>query len=261
MRDNPLRQRWNAGEAALGAWLSIPDSFCAEVVARTEFDYVCVDCQHGQIGYSSLPSILQAINLGTATPTVRVPWNEPGIIGKSLDAGARAIIIPMVNTRTQAEAAVSACRYAPDGSRSYGPTRVSRQEGADYHANANADTAVITMIETREALDNLDDILSVPGIDAIYVGPADLSISLGLPPGNNDGDPVFDEAYETILAACDRHDVVPGCHTLASLGARRLEQGWRMITVHNDVLGVARAAREDLAMARGDSSEADGSTY
>ena len=261
MRDNLLRERWEAGEAALGAWLSIPDPFCAELVARTEFDYVCVDCQHGQIGYSSLPSMLQAINLGTATPIVRVPWNEPGIIGKSLDAGARAVIIPMVNTRAQAEAAVAACRYAPDGSRSYGPTRVIRQEGADYYAGANADTAVIPMIETREALDNIDDILSVPGIDAIYVGPADLSISLGIQPGNNDGDPVFDEAYSRILAACERHGVIPGCHTVASLGPKRLEQGWRMVTVHNDVLGVIRAAAEDLASSRGAPSGSDRSTY
>ena len=261
MRDNPLRERWRSGEAALGAWLSIPNPFCAEIVARTDFDYVCIDTQHGQIGYSSLPSMLQAINLGRATPVVRVPWNEPGIIGKSLDAGARAIIVPMVNTTAQAEAAVSACRYAPAGSRSYGPTRVIRQEGADYFANADADTAVIPMIETREALDNLDDILSVPGIDAIYVGPADLSISLGIQPGNNDGDPVFDEAYESILAACGRHGIVPGCHTVASLGSRRVKQGWRMVTVFNDVLGVARSAKEDLAAGRGESTEADRSTY
>lgn len=261
MRDNRLRQRWAANEPAIGAWLSIADSFAAEVVARTDFDYVCIDTQHGQMDYSSVPSMLQAINLGSATPVVRVPWNEPGIIGKSLDAGARAVIIPMVNTRAQAEAAVSACRYAPVGSRSYGPTRILRQEGPDYFANANADTAVVVMIETEEALGNVDDILSVPGVDAIYIGPADLSISLGLSPGNNDGDPVFDDAYETILGACARHGVVPGCHTVPSLGARRVEQGFRMVTVHNDVLGLMRSASEDLAAGRGGAAESETSTY
>ena len=261
MRDNPLRLRWNAGEAAIGAWLSIPNSFTAELVARTDFDYVCVDTQHGLSDYSAVPWMLQAINLGTATPVVRVPWNEPGIIGKCLDAGARAVIIPMVNTREQAEAAVGACRYAPAGARSYGPTRVSRQEGADYFDNANADTAVIPMIETREALANIDAILSVPGVDAIYVGPADLSISLGIEPGNNDGNPVFDDAYATILAACERHGVVPGCHTLAALGTRRVEQGFRMVTVHNDALGLARSAKDDLATARGKTAGPDTSTY
>jgi 4-hydroxy-2-oxoheptanedioate aldolase len=261
MRDNPLRQRWADGEAALGAWLSIANSFSAELVARSDFDYVCVDTQHGQIDYSSLPSMLQAVNLGSATPVVRVPWNEPGIIGKCLDAGARAIIIPMVNTREQAEAAVSACRYAPVGSRSFGPTRVSRQEGSDYYANANADTAVIPMIETQEALGNLDDILSVPGIDAIYVGPADLSISLGIKPGNNDGDPIFDRAYAEILAGCERHGVVPGCHTVAALGARRVEQGFQMVTIFNDVLGLSQSAAANLAEVRGATAEADSSVY
>jgi len=261
MRDNRLRQRWTAGEAAMGAWLSIPDAFAAEVVARTDFDYVCIDTQHGQIAYSSVPYMLQASNLGSATPVVRVPWNEPGIIGKSLDAGARAVIIPMVNTRAQAEAAVSACRYAPVGARSFGPTRVLRQEGPDYFANANSDTAVIPMIETAEAVGNVNDILSVPGVDAIYIGPADLSISLGLDPGNNDGDSVFDEAYETILAACARHGVVPGCHATPQLGPRRVEQGFQMITVHNDVLGLMRSASEDLAAGRGGSAESESSTY
>lgn len=261
MRPNRLRQRWTDGEAALGAWLGIANSFSAEIVARTDFDYVCVDTQHGQIDFSSLPSMLQAVNLGSATPVVRVPWNEPGIIGKCLDAGARGVIIPMVNTRAQAEAAVRSCRYAPDGARSYGPSRVSRQEGSDYYDNANADTAVIPMVETEEALGNLDEILSVPGIDAVYVGPADLSISLGLRPGNNDGEPAFDDAYSTIVAACQRHGVIPGCHTLASLGSRRVEQGFRMVTVFNDALGLGRSAAEDLATGRGEVAEVSKATY
>lgn len=251
MRTNPLRDRWSAGEPAIGAWLSVANSFSAELVARVDFDYACIDTQHGQVDYSSLPSMLQAVNLGEPTPTVRVPWNEPGIIGKSLDAGARAIIIPMVNTREQSEAAVRACRYAPDGARSYGPTRVSRQEGGDYYAGANADTAVIPMVETVEALGNLDDILSVPGVDATYVGPADLSISLGLPPGNNDGEAAFDEALEAIVSACRRHSVIAGCHTTPALAARRIEQGFKMLTVYGDVLGIVRSAEEDLAAGRG----------
>lgn len=261
MRQNPLRQRWTDGQPALGAWLSIGNFFSAELVSRVDYDYICIDTQHGQLDYSSVSSMLQAVNLGTATPVVRVPWNEPGIIGKCLDAGARAIIIPMVNSREEAEAAVSACRYAPEGSRSFGPSRAVRQEGSDYYANANADTAVVPMIETQQALDNLDDILSVPGIDAIYVGPADLSISLGLQPGNNDGDPVFDGAYQKILEACARHDVVPGCHTVVDLGARRIEQGFRMVTIYNDVLGIVHSATGDLAKVRGAAAEADSSVY
>ena len=246
-----MRERWAAGEAALGGWLAIPSSFSAEIVARCDLDYVCVDTQHGLVDYSDSWPMLQAVNLGSATPLVRVPWNEPGIIGKSLDAGARGIIVPMVNTRAQAEAAVAACRYAPEGGRSYGPARVVRQEGSDYYAHANADVAVIPMIETVEALTNLDDILSVPGVDAAYVGPSDLSVSLGLPPGNNDGEAAFDEALAAIAAGCVRHGVIAGCHTVSELCPRRIEQGFRMITVTSDTTALARALEDELRRARG----------
>lgn len=246
-----MRERWAAGDAALGGWLAIPSSFSAEIVARCDLDYVCVDTQHGIVGYRDSWPMLQAVNLGSATPLVRVPWNEPGIIGKSLDAGARGIIVPMVNTRAEAEAAVAACRYAPEGGRSYGPARVARQEGSDYYAHANADVAVIPMVETVEAVANLDDILSVPGVDAVYVGPADLSVSLGLPPGNNDGEDAFDEALAAIVAGCVRHGVIAGCHTVSELCPRRIEQGFRMITVTSDTTALARALEDELRRARG----------
>ena len=251
MRSNPMRERWASGEPALGGWLGIPSSYSAEIVARCDFDYVCVDIQHGLLDYGDAWQMLQAVNLGSATPVVRVPWNEPGIIGRSLDSGARAIVIPMVNTRAEAEAAVQACRYAPDGSRSYAGTRVVRQEGSDYFANANADVAVIPMVETTEAVDNLDDILSVPGVDAIYVGPSDLSVSLGLHPGNNDGEPTFDAAVAKILDGCARHNVIAGCHTVSELCQRRTEQGFRMITVTSDTVALTRALEDELRRARG----------
>ena len=251
MRRNPMRERWAAGEPAIGGWLGIPSSYSAEIVARCDFDYVCVDIQHGLLDYGDAWQMLQAVNLGSATPVVRVPWNEPGIIGRSLDSGARAIVIPMVNTRAEAEAAVQACRYAPEGGRSYAGTRVVRQEGSDYFANANADVAVIPMVETAEAVDNLDDILSVPGVDAIYVGPSDLSVSLGLNPGNNDGEPSFDAAVARILDGCARHNVIAGCHTVSELCQRRTEQGFRMITVTSDTVALTRALEDELRRARG----------
>ena len=262
MRNNPMRHRWNEGEPAFGGWLAICNSMTAEIVARRDFDYVCVDSQHGLVDYSDIWKMLQAINLGTATPLVRVPWNEPGIIGKSLDAGARGIIVPMVNTRASAEAAVRACRYAPAGSRSFGPVRVIRQEGPDYYANANTDVAAIPMIETVEALANLDEILSVPGVDAVYVGPADLSVSLGLPPGNNDGEAAFDDALGAIVAACRRHNVVAGCHTVSELCQRRVEQGFRMITVTSDAVSLTRGLEDEWRRAHGqDPIERSASMY
>ena len=263
MRNNPLRNRWAAGEPALGAWLAIPSSFSAEIVARHNFDYVCVDAQHGLNDYRDVWQLLQAVNLGSATPVVRVPWNEPGIIGKSLDAGARAVIVPMINTADQAAAAVQACRYAPDGSRSYGPARVLRQEGPDYFEHANADVAVIPMIETAPAVGNLDSILSVPGVDAIYVGPSDLSVSLGLAPAENDGVPAFDEAYATIIDGCRRHGVVPGCHTTTERAPERVEQGFAMITVTSDAVALTRAIGQALLAVRdaAGSSSDSGSIY
>ena len=251
MRSNPMRERWAAGEAAVGGWLTIPNAFSAEIVARCDFDYVCVDTQHGFSDNMNSWKMLQAVNLGSATPVVRVLWNESGLIGKSLDAGARAIVVPMVNTRADAEAVVRACRYAPDGIRSYGPARALRQEGPDYYAHANSDVAAIAMIETVEAIENLDDILSVPGLDAAYVGPSDLSLTLGLPPGNNDGNAAFDDALETIAAGCERHGVVAGCHTSAELCQRRIQQGFRMITITSDVVALTRALDDELRRARG----------
>ena len=126
-----------------------------------------------------------------------------------------------------------------------------RQEGSDYYTRANADVAVIPMIETVEALSNLDNILSVPGVDAIYVGPADLSVSLGLPPGNNDGKPAFDDSMAAVVDGCVRHGVVPGCHTASELTQKRIEQGFRMITVTSDTVALTRALEDELRRARG----------
>ena len=251
MRSNPMRERWAAGEAAVGAWLTIPNAFSAEIVARCDFDYVCVDTQHGFNDHDEMWKMLQAVNLGSATPIVRVLQNQSGLAGKSLDAGARGIVVPMVNSRAEAEAAVRACRYAPDGERSYGPARALRQEGADYYDHANADVAVIPMIETATAVEDIDDILSVPGVDAAYVGPSDLSLTLGLPPGNNDGKAAFDDALAAIVAGCERHGVIAGCHTSAELCPRRIEQGFRMITVTSDLISLVRGLDDDLRRSRG----------
>src|SRR6266436_3407956 len=139
MRPNGVRDAWAVGRPALGAWLTIASAFAAEIVAHAKFDWICVDMQHGVIDYAQMVTMLQAVSSTPVTPLVRVPWNEPGIIGKSLDAGARGVIIPMVNSRADAERAVQACRYAPVGARSYGPVRASYYVGFDYFANANED--------------------------------------------------------------------------------------------------------------------------
>jgi len=234
----------------MGGWLSVPSSVSAEVAARVGFDFLCVDTQHGAIDYQVATTMLQAIALGAGAPIVRVPWNEPGIIGKMLDAGAEGVVIPMVNSPAEAEAAVRACRYAPAGSRSYGPSLTGMRH-PDYFAWATENVVAIPMIETVDALGRLDDILATPGVDAVYVGPADLSVSLGLPPGNNDDRPEFTEALEAVVAACRRAGVVPGIHASGALSARRLEQGFQMITVASDLLSVRSGMAGELDLAHG----------
>lgn len=247
-----MRQRWADGDNLIGGWLSIPATLSAEVMARAGFDYVCVDTQHGTVEYQVAVELIRAIEHGGSTPIVRVPWNEPGIIGKMLDAGAEGVIIPMVNTVEEAEAAVRACRYAPQGgARSFGPT-VGRIRRSDYVEWAADNVAVIPMIETKQAVENLPDILQVPGIDAVYVGPADLSLTLDLPPGNNDGEPAFDDAYAKIVTECQKAGVMPGCHATGALTPKRFAQGFRMVTAIADQLALGAGAKSALADARGD---------
>ncbi|WP_419918408.1 HpcH/HpaI aldolase family protein [Candidatus Poriferisocius sp.] len=244
--NHPLDEAFVSGRPALGAWASLPVAMGCEIMARAGFDYVCIDMQHGLADYSDVLPMLAAIDLGTSSPVVRVPWNEQGIIGRILDAGASGVIIPMVNSRAEAEAAVRSCRYAPEGSRSFGPTRVSLRDGTGYFAHANRAVKCIPMVETATALDNLDGIVSTPGVDAVYVGPADLSVSLGLPPGNNDGEAAFDEALAAIVTACRRHGVVPGIHSTPILAPTRVEQGFRMVTVTGDSVALSSAVNSHL---------------
>ena len=220
-----LREMWASRWSSARRVAVVPAStITAETAARQGFDYVCVDTQHGAIDYQAAVGMFQAIELGGGTPITRVPWNEQGIIGKMLDAGAQGVIVPMVNTREQAEAVVRSCRYAPEGSRSFGPT-VAGMRHADYVAWAGTAVAVIPMIETTEALGNLDEIMSVPGVDAIYVGPADLSLSLGLKPRNNDGEaalrrrPARRSSTHAVATASCRAST-PAAHSPASGSSR-----------------------------------------
>lgn len=249
MRTNTVKAKWAAGEVTYGGWLSIANSFSAEVMANQGFDWLCVDMQHGVVDYADAVTMLQVIGSTPTIPIVRVPWNEPGIIGKMLDAGAMGVIIPMVNSVEEAEAAVRACRYFPQGARSYGPTRASYYAGADYFGGANKEIACIPMIETKQAVERLDDILAVPGIDAVYVGPADLSITLGLPPGMaNEG--AFEEARVLIAKKCLEHGVTPGIHANASLAEKHAAAGYRMITVSGDAVAMAAQAAADIRSVR-----------
>lgn len=241
-----LKARWAAGEITLGAWCMIPDGLTAETLARGGFDWVLIDIQHGCMDYETALAMIRAIDLTPAVPIVRVPWNDPGIIGRVLDAGALGVVIPMIQTAEDARRAVEACLYAPAGRRSFGPVRVGMRDGAGYFSEANARVAVIPMIETLEALEAVEEIAAVPGVDALFVGPFDLSVALGLPPGDNDGKPAFDAAIRKISNAAEKSGVAMAVLSNAKVAPQRIAQGFQMISVTTDIAALTAATRADL---------------
>lgn len=208
-----LRDRLAKPEPFLFAWASMPGAVYIDEIARLPFEGVCVDLQHGVIGFSDLAVMVPAIMARGKPAIARLLWNDPGLIGQALDVGADVIISPMVNTRKDAEILIKASKYPPLGSRSWGGYAASRASGmtqADYLAKANRLTFAMAMIETQEALDNLDEIAATPGLDGLFVGPNDLAISLAKGSG---ADPHGDQAkaaMQRIVAAAKKHDLVPG---------------------------------------------------
>lgn len=240
---NRLKQIWGEGRAAVNGWLAIPSGFSAEVVAQCGFDTVTVDLQHGVQDYHSMVSCFQAMQAHPVTPMVRVPWNEPGIIGKVLDGGAMGVICPMVNTPAEARAFVAASKYPPDGSRSNGPIRAGFYgEASSYQETANSECLAIPMIETREAVANLEAILDVPGVAGIYIGPSDLGYSHGLVPKLDREEPEMLAIFDRAIAAAEKRGLHAGVHCgTAAYAARAIGMGFRLVTILNEV-GLMRAA-------------------
>jgi 4-hydroxy-2-oxoheptanedioate aldolase len=248
VRENTVKTIWAKGGVVVNGWLSIPSSVSAEVMAHQGFDSLVVDMQHGLVDYQVAVTMLQAISTTNVIPFARVPWNDPAHIMKILDAGAYGIICPMINTRKEAEQLVRTCKYAPKGFRSFGPTRASIYGGADYAKYANDTIVVMPMIETKEAVDNIDDILSVPGIDAVYVGPGDLSLTMGFPAKLDQEEPSVVAALDTVLAACKRHKIVAGLHNgTSAYAAKMAAQGWQFVTLASDARFLAQRAAEEAA--------------
>ncbi|MGE5338164.1 MAG: HpcH/HpaI aldolase family protein [Gemmatimonadota bacterium] len=251
MRENRLRALWRDNRAAVNGWLHIPDGFCAELMAHQGYDSLTIDMQHGVIGYQAMVTMLQAISTTPTVPTVRVPWLEPGILMRALDAGAYGVICPMVNTRDDAARLVSYAHYAPRGARSFGPIRAQLYGGADYLRIADDTIVVFAMIETAQALDNLDAILSVGGLDAIYIGPTDLALSMGYEPNMDDPDPAVAQAIDHILERAQAHHVVAGIHNMGAEAARaRVAKGFRFVSVSSDARLMAAASQSLLAQMR-----------
>jgi 4-hydroxy-2-oxoheptanedioate aldolase len=247
VRANRIKQMWRDGRCVTLGWLSVSNGFTAEVMARQGFDALCVDMQHGLTDLSGLCPMLQAISQTDTVPVVRVPWNDPATIMKALDLGAYGIIVPLINTAEDAAKAVAACRYPPVGMRSSGPVRAVHYAGADYLAQANGEIVVMAMVETKEGLVNLDAICGTPGLDAVYIGPADLSFALGLAPRGDNPDPVHLETCDRIRETAHKHGIKACMHCAsAAFAAGAVKRGFDLIMLTSDLASMIAGVRRQL---------------
>ena len=253
MRKNKLKELFKAGKPIINSWLAVPSSFSAEVMANQGWDSLTIDMQHGLIDYSNAVNMLQSISTTKTTPMARVNWNEPGQIMKILDAGCYGIICPMVSNRKEAENFIQACQYPPNGYRSFGPIRASIYAGDDYAKHANHEIFKLAMIETKEALEKLDEILDTPNLDGIYIGPADLSLAVGEEPGFDK--PESTKAYKEILRILDaakKRNLLAGLHNgTAEYAQKMIEKGFNLVTVGSDSRYIAAGSKSDLQKLKG----------
>ncbi len=258
MTGNPLKAVLAEGRTAFGLWSVVPGSVGAEILAEAGADYVCVDQQHGLIDYDSMVPMFQAIRAEGAAPITRVLSNDPFLIMKALDAGAWGVIVPLVNSTEDAARAVAACRYPPRGMRSYGPVRAAGVIGSRDPEELGGEVLCLVMVETREALERVEEIAATPGLDGIYIGPSDLALSLRLPPTLDVSEDVHVEAVNEIREACHRHGIAAGIHSASGEPARgHAEAGFDMVTVASDAALLKNAARTEVIVARGERVEDD----
>lgn len=252
MRENHLRATIAARETAVNGWISAQSTYAAEVLSYAGFDGITIDVQHGMVGVEGAIAMLQAISAGPAMPMARCPSLDPAVIGKLLDAGAYAIICPSIDTAEQAASFVAACRYPPTGRRSFGPSRGLLYGGDDYARGADAAIMAWAMVESVESMSNLDAILSTPGLDGIYVGPNDLALSMGHPPGAAVPADEVDAAMEGIRAATAAVGMATGVFCAsADMAARMAERGWNMVTPGNDIAILKEGAAARILQVRG----------
>jgi 4-hydroxy-2-oxoheptanedioate aldolase len=264
MRANHVRRRLAAGEPSVGTWLSLPSPEAAEYVSRLGFDWLVVDSEHNPIDIRTLAQMFASLAASGSAPMVRIPWNTPENFKRVLDAGAWGVVVPMVNSREEAEQAVSAARYHPQGTRSVGGGRfpLSFETGAEeYFRNANEQILVVFQIEHIHGVENADAILSVPGVDACFIGPNDLAASMGLGLGvpRESDEPRLMEAIAEIRAACVRNGVAPGIHCSGAAGVnQRIAEGFQFCALASELRYMLSGLRADLAAlhwARADAAE------
>jgi len=251
MRANTLKVAVAEHRPIINGWLAIPSSYSAEILGHQGYDAVTVDLQHGMIDFASALTMLQALSATPAVPLVRVADDTPARIMQLLDAGAYGVICPMISTAEQAQRFVSACRYPPQGTRSFGPARGLLYGGADYPQHANHEILTLAMIETREGLANIEHILAVDGLDGVFIGPNDLSLTLTGTASAESTHPNMLSAIERALSCCRTKQKIAGIFcTSGAAAAQRIAAGFNFVTPANDVMQLGRASREAIALAR-----------
>ena len=263
MRKNKLKEIIKNGKAVINGWLQIPNSFSAEVMAKQGWDSLTIDMQHGVVDYPNALQMLQAISTTDTVPMARVNWNEPGQIMKILDAGSYGVICPMVSNKEQAEKFVQACMYPPAGYRSFGPIRGMLYGGSDYGDYANDELLKIAMIETKEALDNLDAIMTTPGVDGIYIGPADLSLAINEKPSfdKSENDPVYSVIMK-ILEHAKKNNIFAGIHNMTPEYAQKMiEKGFQLVTVGSEQRFMTAGAKDAVEKLKGKAKGIESKTY
>ena len=239
MKTNPARASLKSGQPSVGTWLALPDATLAGLMSTAGFAWLTVELEHSPASMETAADCFAIIAASGCVPLARIPWNTGENIKRVLDTGAFGVVVPMVNTREEAEAVVKAARYRPIGERSVGGQLHAARfatDGTTYYANANDEILVVVMAEHVEAIRNIDEILSVPGIDAVFIGPNDLHASMGLVPAFDSDNPEFNAALKEVFTSAKAHGVAPGIHVAdAAQARRRLDEGWQMIAVASEV--------------------------
>ena len=251
MRKNVVKEKLRRGEPCIGTWITTGNPLVAEVLAHSGFDWLTVDMEHNAIDMDSLLSCFYAIGTTDTVPFVRVPWNDPQVLKRVLDIGAYGVVVPNIKSPEEAELAVQACRYPPEGFRGVGGVRGRLYGGADYVEKANEEIAVALMIEHTDAVRRIAEICNVPGIDALFVGPNDLAKSLGVPGGYDNAHVDHKAAVAQVLETGKRFNIPVGIHCAGAEEVnRRIEEGFVLLAIASDSRFLASAAQGATAQVK-----------
>lgn len=248
MKQNQARAKLKRGEPSVGTWLTLPDPMAAQLMARVGFDWLTVEMEHTPVNFETAALSFAILSATGVAPLARVPWNTGENIKRVLDTGAWGIVVPMVNSRAEAEAAVAAARYAPIGARSIGGQMHAANfdtDPATYYARANDEILVVLMIEHVKGVAAAEEIISVPGVDVVFIGPNDLHNSMGKKPVFESDDKQFTDAVQHVLTTAKKHGVAPGIHVLdAAAAQRRIAEGFQFIAITSEAGMMLTKARE-----------------